>query len=132
MKRVIINFHGLGTLPAHVDAGVFAVVALLVSLLCWAARPNIFGAYSASSTIAGTTNLPFSDYVSREAATHVLVLGGLVLVLFASPPTRWFAVVAASVLVSRMLKWRLRSVPEPSSPTPRLRTGAAPLWSRSG
>ncbi len=43
--------------------------------------------------VAAATNLPFSDYISREAATHVLVLGGLVLVLFASPPTRWFAVV---------------------------------------
>ncbi|MDQ2655210.1 MAG: HAD-IC family P-type ATPase, partial [Chloroflexota bacterium] len=43
--------------------------------------------------VAAATNLPFSDYVSREAATHVLVLGGLVLVLFAAPPTRWFAVV---------------------------------------
>ncbi|MFT4037703.1 MAG: hypothetical protein QM692_05950, partial [Thermomicrobiales bacterium] len=43
--------------------------------------------------VAATTVLPFSDYVSREAATHVLVLGGLVLVLFASPPTPWFAVV---------------------------------------
>jgi cation-transporting ATPase E len=43
--------------------------------------------------VAAATNLPFSDYLSREAATHVLVLGGLVLVLFASPPTRWFAVV---------------------------------------
>jgi cation-transporting ATPase E len=43
--------------------------------------------------VAAATNLPFSDYISREAATHVLVLGGLVLVLFAAPPTRWFAVV---------------------------------------
>ena len=43
--------------------------------------------------VAAATNLPFSDYVSREAATHVLVLGGLILVLFAAPPTPWFAVV---------------------------------------
>jgi cation-transporting ATPase E len=43
--------------------------------------------------VAAATNLPFNDYVSREAATHVLVLGGLILVLFAAPPTRWFAVV---------------------------------------
>jgi cation-transporting ATPase E len=43
--------------------------------------------------VAAATNLPYSDYISREAATHVLVLGGLVLLLFASPPTRWFAVV---------------------------------------
>ncbi len=43
--------------------------------------------------VAAATTLPFSDYVSREAATHVLVLGGFVLVLFAAPHTRWFAVV---------------------------------------
>ncbi|MCA9877927.1 MAG: HAD-IC family P-type ATPase [Thermomicrobiales bacterium] len=43
--------------------------------------------------VAAATRLPFSDYVSRESATHVLVLGGLMLVLFAAPPNKWFAVV---------------------------------------
>jgi cation-transporting ATPase E len=43
--------------------------------------------------IAASTALPGSDAVSREALTHVLVLGGLVLVLFAAPPGPWFAVV---------------------------------------
>ncbi|MDQ3226431.1 MAG: HAD-IC family P-type ATPase [Chloroflexota bacterium] len=42
---------------------------------------------------AATTMVPASDLASREALTHVLVLGGLVLVLFASPPGPWFAVV---------------------------------------
>src|SRR5215207_8725271 len=43
--------------------------------------------------IAASTSLPGSDAASREALTHVLVLGGLVLVLFAAPPGPWFAVV---------------------------------------
>jgi hypothetical protein len=43
--------------------------------------------------VAAATALPGNDAVSREALTHVLVLGGLVLVLFASPPGPWFAVV---------------------------------------
>ncbi|MCC7022929.1 MAG: HAD-IC family P-type ATPase [Thermomicrobiales bacterium] len=43
--------------------------------------------------VAAATSLPARDFVSREAATHVLVLGGLLLVLFASPPGPWFAVV---------------------------------------
>jgi cation-transporting ATPase E len=43
--------------------------------------------------VAATTSVPQSDLASREALTHVLVLGGLVLVLFAAPPGPWFAVV---------------------------------------
>jgi cation-transporting ATPase E len=43
--------------------------------------------------VAATTSLPGQDAISREALTHVLVLGGLVLVLFAAPPGPWFAVV---------------------------------------
>lgn len=42
---------------------------------------------------AAATALPATDHLSREAATHVLVLGGLLLVLFAAPPGPWFAVV---------------------------------------
>jgi cation-transporting ATPase E len=43
--------------------------------------------------IAAATSVPQHDLASREALTHVLVLGGLVLVLFAAPPGPWFAVV---------------------------------------
>ena len=43
--------------------------------------------------IAAATSVPPQDMASREALTHVLVLGGLVLVLFAAPPGPWFAVV---------------------------------------
>ncbi|MBA3451016.1 MAG: HAD-IC family P-type ATPase [Chloroflexia bacterium] len=43
--------------------------------------------------IAASTVVLQSDLASREALTHVLVLGGLVLVLFAAPPGPWFAVV---------------------------------------
>ena len=43
--------------------------------------------------IAASTVVPTHDLASREALTHVLVLGGLVLVLFAAPPGPWFAVV---------------------------------------
>jgi cation-transporting ATPase E len=43
--------------------------------------------------IAASTVIPTHDLASREALTHVLVLGGLVLVLFAAPPGPWFAVV---------------------------------------
>jgi cation-transporting ATPase E len=43
--------------------------------------------------IAASTVIPPHDLASREALTHVLVLGGLVLVLFAAPPGPWFAVV---------------------------------------
>ena len=43
--------------------------------------------------VAAATSLPATDHLSREAATHVLVLGGLILVLFAAPPGPWFAVV---------------------------------------
>jgi cation-transporting ATPase E len=43
--------------------------------------------------VAAATALPGHDAASREALTHVLVLGGLVLVLFAAPPGPWFAVV---------------------------------------
>lgn len=43
--------------------------------------------------VATATAVPQHDLASREALTHVLVLGGLLLVLFASPPGPWFAVV---------------------------------------
>ncbi len=43
--------------------------------------------------MAAATSLPVTDHLSREAATHVLVLGGLILVLFAAPPGPWFAVI---------------------------------------
>jgi hypothetical protein len=43
--------------------------------------------------VAAVTSVPQHDMASREALTHVLVLGGLVLVLFAAPPGPWFAVV---------------------------------------
>jgi cation-transporting P-type ATPase E len=43
--------------------------------------------------IAAATSVPQSDLAGREALTHVLVLAGLVLVLFAAPPGPWFAVV---------------------------------------
>jgi hypothetical protein len=43
--------------------------------------------------IAASIAVPTHDLASREALTHVLVLGGLVLVLFAAPPGPWFAVV---------------------------------------
>jgi cation-transporting ATPase E len=43
--------------------------------------------------IASSTSLSGHDAISREALAHVLVLGGLVLVLFAAPPGPWFAVV---------------------------------------
>jgi cation-transporting ATPase E len=43
--------------------------------------------------VAAATAVPQHDLASREALTHVLVLGGLVLVLFAAPPGPWFAVV---------------------------------------
>jgi cation-transporting ATPase E len=43
--------------------------------------------------IAAATTVPQQDLASREALTHVLVLGGLLLVLFAAPPGPWFAVV---------------------------------------
>ncbi len=43
--------------------------------------------------IVASTVVPANDLASREALTHVLVLGGLVLVLFAAPPGPWFAVV---------------------------------------
>jgi cation-transporting P-type ATPase E len=43
--------------------------------------------------IAAVTSVPQQDLASREALTHVLVLGGLLLVLFAAPPGPWFAVV---------------------------------------
>lgn len=43
--------------------------------------------------VLGATSLPAGDMLSREAATHVLVIAGLILVLFAAPPGPWFAVV---------------------------------------
>jgi cation-transporting ATPase E len=43
--------------------------------------------------VAAATSVPQQDLASREALTHVLVLGGLLLVLFAAPPGPWFAVV---------------------------------------
>lgn len=46
-----------------------------------------------SGGVAAATSLPATDHLSREAAMHVLVLGGLILVLFAAPPGPWFAVV---------------------------------------
>ncbi|MGH2617257.1 MAG: HAD-IC family P-type ATPase, partial [Thermomicrobiales bacterium] len=49
-------------------------------------------ALRAGGIAASTAVLPH-DLASREALTHVLVLGGLVLVLFAAPPGPWFAVV---------------------------------------
>ena len=49
-------------------------------------------ALRAGGIAASSAVLPH-DLASREALTHVLVLGGLVLVLFAAPPGPWFAVV---------------------------------------
>jgi cation-transporting ATPase E len=43
--------------------------------------------------VAATTTLSDNQAVSREALTHLLVLAGLILVLFAAPPGPWFAVV---------------------------------------
>jgi cation-transporting P-type ATPase E len=43
--------------------------------------------------VAAATAVSQHDLASREALTHMLVLGGLLLVLFASPPGPWFAVV---------------------------------------
>jgi cation-transporting ATPase E len=43
--------------------------------------------------VATATAVPQHDLASREALTHVLVLGGLLLVLFAAPPGPWFAVI---------------------------------------
>src|SRR4029079_8712735 len=43
--------------------------------------------------IAAATSVPEQELPRREALTHVLVLGGLILVLFAAPPGPWFAVV---------------------------------------
>ena len=48
---------------------------------------------SSPTGIPTATAQSATDHLSREAATHVLVLGGLILVLFAAPPGPWFAVV---------------------------------------
>ena len=43
--------------------------------------------------IASETVLPAETQIARDALTWLLVLGGLWLVIFAAPPTRWWAVI---------------------------------------
>jgi hypothetical protein len=76
-------------LPA---ASLLAVAAFAVYLGVYVLYDIDLPAMRAGGVAAATT-LPASDLLSREAAMHVLVLGGLVLVLFAAPPGPWFAVV---------------------------------------
>jgi cation-transporting ATPase E len=73
--------------------------SVLLALAAFAVYLGVYTLYDlnlpelrAGGVAAATTVSP-TDWVSREAATHVLVIGGLVLVLFAAPPGPWFAVV---------------------------------------
>ena len=91
-----------GPPPRNLSRRLLRFVLPASSLLAFAAFAVYLGIYvlydidlpaMREGGVAAATTLPVTDYVSREAATHVLVLGGLILVLFAAPPGPWFAVV---------------------------------------
>ena len=43
--------------------------------------------------LAAATIIPAQDRIARDSLAHMLILAGLVLVMFAAPPTKWWAVV---------------------------------------
>jgi cation-transporting ATPase E len=91
-----------GPPPRNLPRRLLRFVLPAASLLALAAFAIYLGIYvlydidlpaMRAGGLAAATTMPAHDFVSREAAMHVLVLGGLVLVLFAAPPGPWFAVV---------------------------------------
>jgi cation-transporting ATPase E len=91
-----------GPPPRSIPRRLMQFVLPASTLLAFAAFAVYIGVYTIydlnpealrAGGVAGATAVPQHDTISREALTHVLVLGGLVLVLFAAPPGPWFAVV---------------------------------------
>jgi cation-transporting ATPase E len=42
--------------------------------------------------VLAVTEIPIDDRIARDSLAHILILAGLVLVFFAAPPTKWWAV----------------------------------------
>src|SRR5690606_22618503 len=40
--------------------------------------------------------IPLDDRIARDSLAHILILAGIVLVFFAAPPTKWWAVLEES------------------------------------
>ena len=76
-------------LPAAISLAMagFAIYTLLYFL-----HDVDLGALRAGG-VTGDAALPIGDQVARDALAYLLVLGGLWLVIFAAPPTPWWAVI---------------------------------------
>lgn len=73
-------------------ASTLATAAFTVYMIIFAINKYRFDDMGEGGVMA-TTQSVFRDDIAREGMTHALVLGGLILVLFAAPPMKWFAVV---------------------------------------
>jgi cation-transporting ATPase E len=91
-----------GPPPRSVPRRLLRFVLPASALLAFAAFAVYVGAFAIydldlpalrAGGVAGATTMTGHEAIGREALTHVLVLGGLILVLFAAPPGPWFAVV---------------------------------------
>ncbi|MFM9106825.1 MAG: HAD-IC family P-type ATPase [Chloroflexota bacterium] len=74
-------------------ASTLATAAFIVYLIIFAINQYSLPESTVDGGVIATSQKMFRDDLAREGLTHTLVLGGLILVLFAAPPTRWFAVV---------------------------------------
>ncbi len=75
-------------LPAAITLGIaaFAVYALAY----FANDVDLMGLRGGG--VAAVTEIPAADRIARDSLAHLLILAGLVLVFFAAPPVKWFAV----------------------------------------
>ncbi|MGI9253247.1 MAG: HAD-IC family P-type ATPase, partial [Thermomicrobiales bacterium] len=71
-------------------ASTLAAAAFIVYMVIFAINKFTLPEVDDGGVIATSV---YQDDFAREGLTHALVLGGLILVLFAAPPIRWFAVV---------------------------------------
>ena len=84
LGRSLVRF----VLPASITLGVaaFAVYALAYFFN----DLDLIGLRGGG--VLAVTEVPLADRIARDSLAHILILAGLVLVFFAAPPTKWWAV----------------------------------------
>jgi cation-transporting ATPase E len=84
LGRSLVRF----VLPASITLGVaaFAVYALAYFFN----DIDLIGLRGGG--VLAVTEVPLTDRIARDSLAHILILAGLVLVFFAAPPTKWWAV----------------------------------------
>jgi cation-transporting ATPase E len=85
MGKALVRF----VLPASLLLSAFAFAVYLLMFVTM----RLVVEHADDGGVIATATLAQAETAPREALIHVLVLGGLILVPFAAPPTRWFAVV---------------------------------------